>query len=108
MPDTVEDEAVGSERMTTVTLSIDVPRHRYLKRLAAVTRLSMSEITRIALDRLRSDLLKIDPDERKAMALLSWAGEGTSIPRNRGRPSKKAGGKSESKKSRKSSKKQER
>lgn len=108
MADDVLDEAVEGERMTTVTLSIDVPRHRHLKRTAAVTRLSMSEITRIALDRLWSALGEMDPDERRAMAALNWGGEGTSIPSNRGAPPKKDGGKSASKKSRQSSKKQER
>lgn len=108
MADSVPDDVAEEERMTTVTLSIDVPRHRHLKRTAAVTRISMSEITRIALDRLWSDLTQIDPDERKALAALNWGGEGTSIPNNRGAPAKTAGGKTGSKKSRKSSKKQER
>jgi hypothetical protein len=89
MTNTLGDK--NDERMmTTMTLSIDVPRHLKLRKTAAVSKLSMSEITRIALDRLWVDLGKIDPDERKAMALLVWAGEGTEIPAKRGAPPKKS------------------
>jgi hypothetical protein len=46
----------NTEKMLTVTLTIDPKRHEKLKETSRVTRFSMSELTRVALDRFWSDL----------------------------------------------------
>jgi hypothetical protein len=46
----------NTEKMITVTLTIDPERHGKLKETSRVTRFSMSELTRIALDRFWNDL----------------------------------------------------
>ncbi len=46
----------NTEKMVTVTLTIDPRRHEKLKETSRVTRFSMSELSRIALDRFWSDL----------------------------------------------------
>ncbi len=46
----------NTEKMVTVTLTIDPKRHEKLKETSRVTRFSMSELTRVALDRFWSDL----------------------------------------------------
>jgi hypothetical protein len=46
----------NTEKMLTVTLTIDPKRHEKLKETSRVTRFSMSELSRIALDRFWSDL----------------------------------------------------
>ncbi|HEX9962051.1 MAG TPA: hypothetical protein VGB00_14035 [Pyrinomonadaceae bacterium] len=52
----------NTEKMLTVTLTIDFERHQRLKETARITRFSMSEITRLALDRLWNDLGDISED----------------------------------------------
>lgn len=59
-----------TEDMTTVTLSIDVPRHEKLKTTSAVTRISMSEFTRIALDLLWEKLGDLKRPSPEGLALL--------------------------------------
>jgi hypothetical protein len=46
----------NTEKMLTVTLTIDPKRHEKLKETSRVTRFSMSELSRIALDRFWNDL----------------------------------------------------
>jgi hypothetical protein len=46
----------NTEKMVTVTLTIDPKRHEKLKETSRVTRFSMSELSRIALDRFWNDL----------------------------------------------------
>jgi hypothetical protein len=46
----------NTEKMVTVTLTIDPSRHEKLRETSRVTRFSMSELTRVALDRFWSDL----------------------------------------------------
>lgn len=56
--------------MRTVTLSIDTGRHDKLKRTSAVTRLPMSEVVRVALDRLWGDLGDLEQLDLEKILLL--------------------------------------
>ena len=60
----------NKEKLITMTLTIDSERHRKLKETARVTRVSMSEITRIALDRLWNDLGDLKNPSPEAVKIL--------------------------------------
>lgn len=45
-----------SDKLKTITLTVDIDRYEKLKETAKITKLSMSEINRIALDRLWADI----------------------------------------------------
>jgi hypothetical protein len=59
-----------TDKMMTVTLTIDSRRHLKLKETAKATRLSMSELTRVALDRLWDDLGDLKHPGPKAVEIL--------------------------------------
>ncbi len=59
--------------MVTVTLTIDAQRHKKLKETSRITRFSMSEITRVALDRFWSDLGDLDNLGSNAAKILFQA-----------------------------------
>lgn len=58
------------EKMETVTLTMDRGRHSRLRTTSGKTRISMSELTRIALDRLWNDLGDLNNPSPKALAIL--------------------------------------
>jgi len=53
--------------MRTVTLTIDDARHQKLKETAQVTGLSMSEVTRVALDKLWKELGDLKNPNREVL-----------------------------------------
>jgi hypothetical protein len=64
------------EKMIPMTLTIDKDRQAKLKKTARKTRISMSEIVRISLDRLWDDLGDLDNPQPEAFyILLNNAGE---------------------------------
>jgi hypothetical protein len=53
-----------------MTLTIDMGRHTKLKKTSALTRISMSEIVRVALDRLWDEAGDLDNPSPKLMAIF--------------------------------------
>jgi hypothetical protein len=79
------------DQMRTVTLSIDVRRHNKLKHTADVTRLSMSEITRIALDALWDNIGDINALTPRALLNLDYSNSQSRTTRKTQSQGKKQG-----------------
>jgi len=79
---------IPEEKMIPMTLTIDKGRHKKLKQTAARTRISMSEIVRIALDRLWTDLGDLNNPTPVAVAILFAHPVGTDYVQAEGRVSR--------------------
>ena len=59
-----------SEKFRTITLTMDDERYQKLKETAKITKLPMSEITRLALDRLWADIGDLNDMKPEAYKIL--------------------------------------